>query len=78
LVLFFVEMRLDQRRERLSVGGVAEREVVVLDREDVREVRANVERQIERHGVHRLVLEDEAVLHRLSDEPLADDRDLVL
>ncbi len=56
---------------------VAEREVVVLDGEDVREVARNLDPQLQRHGPHPLVLDDDPVLHRLADEALADDRDLV-
>ena len=56
---------------------VAEREVVVLDGEDVREVARNLDPELQRHGPHPLVLDHDPVLHRLADESLANDRDLV-
>ena len=58
--------------------SVAEREVVVLDREDVREVVAELERELERDRAHRVVVHDQFVLHALADEAVPGDRDGVL
>ena len=65
-------------RQRLRALRVAEREVVLLDREDVREVGGQLERQLEGERLHRLVLDDDPVLHALADEAVPDDRDRVL
>ena len=58
--------------------GVAEREVVLLDRDDVREVGADVERELEAERSCRLVPDDEVILHPLAHESLARDRERVL
>ena len=51
---------------------------MVLDREDVREVGADLERELELDRPHRRALHDERVLHRiLADEALAANRELV-
>ena len=57
---------------------IPEREVVVLDREDVREVGAEVQTELQPDRIHREVLEDDDVLHPFTDEALPDDRHLVL
>ena len=77
LVVGLVVLQLDGRRQRLGVLRVSEREVEVLDGEDVREVARDLDPQLQRHRPHPLVLDDHAILHRLADEALADDRDLV-
>jgi hypothetical protein len=69
---------LDRLRERSRMQRVAESEVVVLHLEDVREVAAEVQRQLELHRVHALVLDHDVVLHALPDEPVAADRDHVV
>ena len=58
--------------------GVAEREVVRLDREDVREVVAELEREVELDAALGVVRDDEVLLHPVADEALAGDRDLVV
>ncbi len=58
--------------------GVAEREVVGLDREDVREVVADLDGEVELDPAGRVVRDDEVLLHRVADEALAGDRDLVV
>jgi uncharacterized membrane protein len=60
--------------KRLRAQRVAEREVEVLDGEDVREVRADVELEVELDAFHALVLHDEGVLHAVADETLPPDR----
>ena len=78
LVLVLLVARLGRRRKRARLERVAEREVVVLDGEDVREVVAELERELEADLLHALVLDAEAVLHALADEAVARDRDRVL
>jgi len=56
------------------VERVAEREVVLLDRDDVREVGADVERQLEAQRLAALVPQREMILHPLADEALAQSR----
>ena len=68
----------DERRQRLRAQRVAEREVVLLDREDVGEVGAELERELERDRLERLVLDGDVVLHPDADEAVARDRELVL
>jgi hypothetical protein len=66
-------------RERDRVQRVAEREVARLDEEDVREVALELERELERERLHRLVPDRDAILHAvLADEALAHQRDRVL
>ncbi len=67
-----------ERRKRLRALRVAEREVVLLHRHDVREVGAELEAELERDGFQRLVLERDVVLHPVAYEAQARDRDLVL
>src|SRR5947207_705739 len=57
---------------------VAERKVVVLDRQDVCEVRAEIELELELLRLAALVLERELILHSLADEALPRNRDHVL
>ena len=71
-------MDRDERRQRLRPQRVAEREVVLLDREDVREVGPELERELERDRLERLVLDRDVVLHPDADEAGARDRELVL
>ena len=65
-------------RERPCVQRVAEREVVLLDRDDVGEIGADVERELEAKRRRSLVPDDEVVLHAVADEALAGDRERVL
>ena len=78
LVRLRVEARLDERGQRRRVQRVAEREVVLLHRQDVREVRAELEPELERDRLHPLVAHDDLVLHPVADEALALDREHVL
>ena len=78
LVVLAVEPRLDGGGEWARAHRVAEREVVLLDRQDVGEVRRCLEPELERDRAHRLVLDHDLVLHPLADEPLALDREAVL
>ena len=64
--------------ERLGARRVAEREVVLLDREDVREVVRHLDRELERDRLPGHVLDRDPLLHRVRDEALPDDRDRVL
>ncbi len=58
---------------------VSQEEVVRLDGEDVGEVVAHLERDLELDAPPRVVFDDDVVLHPLSaDEALARDRELVL
>ena len=65
-------------RERLRAKRITEREVVVLHGEDVREVRRDLELEVELDGLHPLVLHGERVLHPVADEALTPDRQHVL
>ena len=69
--------QFDGRRQRLGEAGVAEREVVVLDREDVREVDAELDGQLDRHGVAGEVGDDDVLLQIVGHEALAADQQLV-
>ena len=73
-----VECRLDELRQRRRVERIAEREVVRLHGEDVREVRADLERDLKRDRVHALVHDRDPVLHRVADEARACDPERVL
>ena len=66
------------RRQRPRRLGVTEREVVLLDRDDVREVGADLELELERERLGALVAQDQVILHPLADEALAGDRERVL
>ena len=65
-------------RERRRPDRVAEGEVVLLDGQDVCEVRAQLEGDVERERLHALVLDNDQVLHALADEPVPRDRDGVV
>ena len=78
LVVLVDEVHRHGLGQRLGTHRVAEREVVRLDREDVREVGLDLELELELLALHALVLGDDYVLHRLADEPLAENRDDVL
>jgi hypothetical protein len=67
--------RLGQRPRALRV---AEREVVVLDGEDVREVRADLEGDLDLEPPARVVLDHDVLLHPVADEALPGDRELVV
>ena len=73
-----VEAGRRRRRQRPRRLGVAEREVVLLDGDDVREVGADLELELERERLGALVAEDQVILHPLADEALARDRERVL
>ena len=73
-----VEARLDRIGKRLGIDRVAEREVVLLDGEDVGEVARDLDRELERHRFRGDVLDDDPVVHVVGDPPLPDDRDGVL
>src|SRR4051794_8064912 len=78
LVVPLVVARRDERRQRTRVDRVPEREVVLFHREDVREVRGELEPELERHRLHALVDDNEVILHPLADEALPLDREHVL
>ena len=69
--------QLDGRRQRLGEAGVAKREVVVLDREDVREVRRQLDGQLDRQGVAGEVGDDDVLLQIVGHEALPADQQLV-
>ncbi len=69
---------LDRRRQRARVLRVPEREVVLLDGEDVREVVPELHREVEGDQPAGVVRDDDVLLHRVADEALAADRELVL
>ncbi len=57
---------------------VAESEVVLLDGDDVGEVRPHLELELEAQRLGRLVADGHVILHPIADEPLAHDRERVL
>ena len=67
--------RLGKRRRGVRVS---EREVVLLDGEDVREVGADLERELELDGMRCVVHDDDVLLHAVADEAVAPDREHVL
>src|SRR5438105_14441657 len=73
-----LEAPADERRQRRRAKRVAEREVVGLDGEDVREVARELEPELERDRLHALVLDHDHVLHPLADEAPPLDREDVL
>jgi hypothetical protein len=77
LVFAVVEVHFCRRWQSRALG-IAEREIVVLDGEDVREIVPDLECQLERHRVGHVVVEHEAVLHALTDEAVPRNRDGVL
>jgi hypothetical protein len=56
---------------------VAERQVERLDREDVGEVGAELEREVELHPAARVIDDDHVILHSVADEAASRDGDLV-
>ena len=62
---------------RKRVSRVSERDIERLDREDVGEVRADLERQLELERSVGVVDEDHVLLHPVADEAPPGDRDLV-
>ena len=78
LVAALVEADGRGRRERTGVQRVAEREVVLLDGDDVREVGLDHELELERDRLGALVADGDVVLHPFADEALAHDREHVL
>ena len=77
LVVRIVELGRHRLRQRLRVARVSEREVPLLDRDDVREVGAELDPELQLHRLGRLVLEDDVILHSFADEALTLDRDRV-
>jgi hypothetical protein len=78
LVAVGVEAHGGGRRQRSRVQRVAEREVVLLHRDDVREVGADEQLDGEGDGLGALVPHRDVVLHADADEALAHDREHVL
>ena len=76
LVLALVEERRNEVRQPRSLG-IAEREVERLDREDVGEVRPQLERELELDALLGMVDEDDVLLHPVADEAPPRDRDLI-
>ena len=72
-----VERRRRRRRQRLRELGVAECEVVVLDRDDVREVGLSLDRHVDLEPLRALVAKRDPLLQPGSHEALARDRDRV-
>src|SRR5207253_9567769 len=78
LVVPVVVARRHGIRQGARALRVAEGEVVLLHRHDVREVGADLEPELEGDRFHALVPYDDVVLHPLADEALALDRQDVL
>ena len=78
LVSLGVELAERELRERRRAVRVPEREVVLLDREDVSEVGPDLERELELDGMRCVVLDDDVLLHAVADEPVPPDREHVL
>src|SRR5207244_10068675 len=69
-----------RRRARRRQGhrrGVAEARVEVLDAEDVREVRLELERDLRDDAAASVILDVDPLVHAVADEALALDRELV-
>jgi hypothetical protein len=73
-----LELRLGRLRQGMRALRVAEREVPVLDGEQVGEVGADLHPHEKRDALGRLVLHDDAVLKPVADEALARDEQRVL
>ena len=71
----FVVRDRRRRRKLQRELGVAEREVVMLHGDDVREVCFGLERDVDLEPLGALVAERDALLHSGADEALARDRD---
>ncbi len=69
--------RLRLRRKGRRVLGISEREVVLLHGDDVREVGAELEGELELEPIHALVADRDPLLEPGSDEPAAGDRERV-
>ena len=67
----------DGRRQRRREAGIAEREVVVLDRQDVREVAGELDGQLDRHRVAGEIGDDDVLLQIVGHEALVADQQLV-
>ena len=65
-------------RQRRRVLGVAEREVALLDGEDVGEVGSEFDADRESEALRRLVADRDPLLQRVDDEPRPGDRKRVL
>src|SRR5437588_12330450 len=78
LVAFLVVVVGPRIRQRFRSQGIAERKVVILDGEDIREIVRDLELEVELHRLHALVLHGERVLHALADEPLTSNREGVV
>jgi hypothetical protein len=77
VVLGLVDGR-DEVGEWRRLLRLAEREVVGLDGEDVREVAPQLERELELERPRRMVLDDDVLLQPFPDEAVAPDRHLVV
>src|SRR6185312_1348529 len=73
-----VEMRLCGGRQLRSVQRVAKREVVLLDADDVREVRPEVQLDGEGERGARLVADDHMILEAVANEAVSRDREGIL
>ena len=74
LVVLLVVRGRDRARQRLRVRRIAEREVPLLDRDDVGEVRGQRQLEPELERLRRLVRQLDVILHPVADEPLALDQ----
>ena len=75
LAALLVVRRRRRRRQGQRELRVTEREVVVLHRDDVREVRLGLQSRHDLERLRALVPERQALLHAGADEALARDRD---
>ena len=73
-VLRILEARRDRVGQRLRVARIAEGEVPCLDRDDVREVGAELDPDPDRELLRRDVRECNVILHAVADEALTLDR----
>ena len=64
---------LDRWRERPGMARISHREVVLLDGEDVREIRPDFEPELELDPAVGMVSDDDVILHPLPDEALSRD-----
>jgi hypothetical protein len=77
LVVRLVENGRHRLGERRRVLWIAEGVVVRLDGEDVREVRPDLQRELELDRPRSVVLDDDVLLHAVPDEAVASHGDLV-
>ena len=68
---------LDRHRQGRRELGIAQREVVVLDREDVGEVRGQLDRELDPDRITGEVGDDEVLLQVVGHEALVADQQLV-